>query len=511
MKILKNGTIIDGSGKTRTKADILLEGQKITDIGNFPSVDAEEIDCTNLCIIPGIVDIHSHSDLESLQHRSEKIKQGVTSEVVGNCGFSLFPSKPNLKNMLPAFEIFDTDPTQKWDDADAYFSDLDSKKSYTNIASLTGQGTLRAFVKGAKSGAMDPQETINACKILAKCLEQGSVGISTGLNEVPSAYADLEELITLAEIVHEKGGLYTSHLRDYKFRFLEAVEEALEIGRRTGIPVQLSHLQAVGQKNWHKIDLVLELIEKAELEGVDVEMDAYPYLAGSCKLTQSLPGWSLEGGTAELIRRLNNPQIRKRIAEDTEEDRSNTWKDVVVSNVSMEREMIGKNIQEIADICGQDGIQTALDLLLKNNGSVHVVSFNQSEDNLKKVLTHPLTSIITDGLHHEGIPHPRTFGTYPTFFGEYVREKKWMTLEEAVRKTTALPAQRFKLEKRGMIKVGYWADILIFSPEEIGTESNYMKPDVPPVGINHVIVNGEWELFEGSLTGKQTGIALKYS
>ena len=201
--------------------------------------------------------------------------------------------------------------------------------------------------------------------------------------------------------------------------------------------------------------------------------------------------------------------MRKRIAEDTEADRSNTWEDVVVVNASEEKEMIGKNIQEIAEIRGQDGIQTALDLLLKNNGSVHIVSFNQSEENLKKVLSHPLTSIITDGLHHEGIPHPRTFGTYPTFFGEYVREKKWVTLEEAVRKTTSLPAQRFKLGQRGMIKAGYWADLLIFSPEEIGTESTYMKPDVPPVGISHVMVNGEWEFYEGSLTGKQTGIALK--
>lgn len=509
MQILKNGTLIDGSGQNRKKIDVLIDGEFIKDIGSFSNINAETIDCSNLIITPGIVDVHSHADMESIEHRSEKIKQGVTTEVVGNCGFSLFPTNETFQESVPQSELFNIKPGKKWKDAESYFSELNTSKSYSNVAALTGHGTLRAFIKGAESSKLNKIETKSIENILTKCLEQGAIGISTGLNEVPSAFADLNELIFLSQIVKKFGGLYTSHLRDYKFRFLEAVEEALEIGRRTGIPVQLSHLQAVGQKNWHLMDIVLDKIDTALAEGVDVGIDAYPYLAGSCGLTQSLPTWALEGGIEKLISRLKNPSKRLQIAEETEAERSNTWADVMVVNIMNEKNLIGKNVQEIANLKGKDAIETALDLIMENEGLVHIVSFNQSEENLKKVLTHPHTSIITDGLHHQGIPHPRTFSTYPTLYGEFVREKKWMTLENAVHKTTHLPAKRFNFKKRGLLKPGFYADLFVFSADEIGTEATYLNPDSPVKGIKHVMVNGKWELFDSNLTGTLSGSVLK--
>ncbi|MGI9333074.1 MAG: N-acyl-D-amino-acid deacylase family protein, partial [Gammaproteobacteria bacterium] len=436
--------------------------------------------------------------------------QGVTSEVVGNCGFSLFPELKRSDALVPTFEIFQPDHAEIWEDAGAYFDDLESTKSRTNVAALTGHGTLRARVKGAESGPLNAAQATEARNILESCVEQGSTGLSTGLNEVPSCFAGVDELVSLCRVVHKHGGLYTSHLRDYKFAFLQAVEEALEIGRRTGIPVQLSHLQAVGQKNWHRMDPVLELIEKAHRDGVDVGIDAYPYVAGSCQLTQNLPTWALEGGTAELVRRLENPEIRRRIAGETEAARSNTWADILIVNVVEPKTLIGRNVQEIADERGVDGIDAALDLLLANRGAVHIVSFNQSDENLRKVLSHPLTSIITDGLHHEGIPHPRTFGTYPTLFGEFVRGKGWLSLEEAVHKSTALPAERFKLRNRGRVEPGYQADLLIFSPKEIGTQASYLEPDLPPQGIRDVMVNGRWALRDGELCDQFAGSALRH-
>ena len=509
MQLLKNGTLIDGSGEPGKKIDILIDGEFIKEIGYFSNINAETIDCSNLYITPGIVDVHSHADMESIEHRTEKIKQGVTTEVVGNCGFSLFPTKETFQKSVPQSELFNIQSGKKWEDADSYFTELLSAKSYSNVAALTGHGTLRAFIKGAESSKFNKMESNSIERVLSNCIEQGSIGMSTGLNEVPGAFADLEELIFLSRIVKKYGGLYTSHLRDYKFRFLEAVEEALEIGRRTGIAVQLSHLQAVGQKNWHMMDSVLETINNALDEGIDVGIDAYPYLAGSCGLTQSLPTWALEGGIDELISRLKIPSTRLQIAEETEAGMSNTWEDIMVVNILKEKIYIGKNIQDISAIKGQDAIETALDLLLDNDGSVHIVSFNQSEENLKKVLTHPLTSIITDGLHHSGIPHPRTFSTYPTLYGEFVRDKNWMTLENAVHKTTYLPAKRFNLKKRGLVRADFYADLFVFSADEIGTEATYLNPDTPSKGIYHVMVNGQWELFDGNLTGVLSGSVLK--
>ncbi len=448
--------------------------------------------------------------LEVLDHRPQKVMQGVTTEVVGNCGFSVFPELPE-SGLAPTFKaIFPGRGSRQWTDAGAYFADLENSRSHTNVAALTGHSSLRAGVAGMKAG-LDRANRDELGKRLAACLEQGSIGLSTGLNEAPSSYGDFPELVGLCRIVRQYDRLYTSHLRDYKFHLVEAVKEALDLGRETGVPVQLSHLQAVGRKNWDKMDPVLEMIDQAHDEGIDVGIDAYPYVAGSCNLTQALPVWCLEGGTGQLLKRLTEEDSRQLIAAETEGGMSNAWEDIMLSTLANpgQQELVGRTVQQVADERGCTGVEAALDLLIENQGNVMIISFNQSEENLRKVLNHPLTSIITDGLLTEGKPHPRTFGTYPTFLGEYVREKGWMSLEEAVRRVSALPAARFRLENRGLVRSGYWADLVIFSAEGIGTRSNYVEPEHGPQGIEHVLINGAWSIRRGHLQERFRGRPLR--
>ena len=502
MILLHNGRLIDGSGEPSQQASVLVDDQHIEEVGEIdPSPDMEVVDCAGLVIAPGFIDVHSHADLEVLEHRPEKIVQGVTTEVVGNCGFSVFPKVP-LTGLAPVFDIiFPGLGSREWEDADSYFEDLEDTQSRTNVAALTGHSSLRAGVTGIKAGRLEGADLREVEKRLSTCLEQGSIGMSTGLNEVPSSYGDFQELVGLCRIVHQNGALYTSHLRDYKFHFVEAVQEALDLGRESGVPVQLSHLQAVGRKNWDKMDPVLALIDQAHSEGVDVGIDAYPYVAGSASLTPVLPIWCMEGGTEHLMSRLTDAESRKRIATDTEADMANTWADILLASMDNPelQGLIGKTVQDVADERGCPGVEAALDLLIENGCGIMIVSFNQSDENLRKVLTHPLTSIITDGLMTGGKPHPRTFGTYPTFLGEYVREKGWMSLEEAIRKVSALPAKRFRLEKRGLLRASYCADLAVFSADEIGTQANYVDPDHAPEGIEHVLINGDWALRDGRL------------
>ena len=250
MILLSKGNVIDGSGRPGEQASVLIKKNRITDIGQIDaSPDMEFVDCSGLTISPGFIDVHSHGDLEVLEHRSDKIKQGVTTEVVGNCGFSLFP-KLAPSTLVPSFDLFERRGAKDWNDAQAYFNDLQDLGSLTNVAALTGHSTLRANVSGIKAKPLNSQEWLQIEHQLSACLEQGSIGLSTGLNEVPSSYGDFEELTKLCRVVKKYGAFYTSHLRDYKFHIIEAVEEALNLGRKTQVPVQLSHLHTVGRNNW---------------------------------------------------------------------------------------------------------------------------------------------------------------------------------------------------------------------------------------------------------------------
>ena len=510
--LLANGTVVDGSGDAARKVNVLVEGETIREVGPIePAADWKTIDCAGLHIAPGFIDVHSHGDQEVLDHLPNKVLQGVTTEIVGNCGFSLFPTHPNPAGERLTGELFDGEPAEGMADADAYFSGLERSRSRVNVAALTGHSALRVFVMKARREAGE-QELKQLEQALEACLASGSIGLSTGLNCVPGGFAEFRELERLCRVVKKHDAFYTSHMRDYKFKVVEAVDEALGLGRATGAPVQISHLQVVGKKNWGKLEVVLGRVDDARRDGIDVAMDAYPYLAGSCPITQLLPRWSLEGGIPALLDRLARPGDYERIAAETDDGMSNTWDDIMICQVEGDTAgaIVGKSVARIAADRDRRAAYLALDLLREHDGEVRIISFNNNEDNLNAVLTHPLSMVITDGLVMEGISHPRTFGTYPKFLGEYVREKKWMPLEQAIVKTSALAARRFGLQGRGTVQAGSFADLVVFDAGKIGTESDYDKPDRNPQGIHHVFVNGSRVVRSGELTDEMPGRALRH-
>ncbi len=509
--LLTGGTVVDGLGGERYAADVLVAEGRIQAIGSLAAehAAAERVDCAGLIVAPGFVDVHSHGDQEVLAHLPNKVLQGITTEVVGNCGFSLFPSRPNPTGEKFTGEIFDGEPPEGMDSAVEYFQQVEQAGTRVNVGALTGHGALRLYAARMRR-EMSDEERGTMAQALERSLEGGALGLSTGLNCVPSSFGDTAEVAELCRVAARRGGLYTTHMRDYKFRVLEAVDEAVEIGRRTGIRVQISHLQVAGRKNWDKLDRLLERIEAAAREGLEIGVDAYPYLAGSCNLTQLLPVWCQEGGVQAMLGRLQSPGLRERIARETDENMSNSWDDIVLCNVHSDKAgLVGRSIETIARARGKAASETALDLLLEQDGFVYIISFNQNEENLKKVLTYPRTSIITDGMVTDGTPHPRTYGTYPKFLGEFVRDKRWMPLEEAISRTSALACRHFGLARRGTLESGNWADITVFDAATIGTKSDYTDPAREPDGIRHVLVNGRFAVRGGSLTEERAGVALR--
>lgn len=511
--LLKNGIIIDGTGRAAIRGDVLIAGDKVEAVGQLGEVAmAETVECTGMHVVPGFVDVHSHGDQEVLRRLPNKILQGVTTEVVGNCGFSLFPTRPHTPKMTG--ELFDGEPEEGMPSAAEYFEQLEAARPTVNTAALTGHSALRVFAMQMRQDV--PSEDDFRCmeEALDASLEAGSIGFSTGLNCGPASFSDTAELVRLCGVVRKHGAYYTTHMRDYKFKVVEAVEESLRVGREAGVAVQISHMQVVGQKNWHRLDAALAAIEKAEAEGVDVCMDAYPYLAGSCSLLQFLPKWCQNGGVAALLGHLESAATRERIARETDDGMSNGWDDIVVCGVKSKegRALLGKSIARIAAERGRLAPLTAMDLIREEHGELFIISFNNNEENLRRVLTHRLTSVITDGFVMEGgVSHPRTFGTYPKFLGEFVRDKGWMSLEEAVTKTSSLAARRFRLAGRGVLTPGAFADAVVFDAARIGSAADYSDPTRAPEGIRDVLVNGVFAVRDGALTGEHSGRALRHT
>jgi len=497
---LTNGALLDGTGAPPRRADLLIEGDRIAATGAFdPPGEAVTLDCTGLTLAPGIIDAHSHSDLKALEGRREKIDQGVTTEVAGNCGFSAFPA-PDDRRALHEFAngILCGCGDWGWESADDYLAEA-RRRAPVHVESLVGHGTLRVSVAGNRQGPLSPCELDAMEAKLAECLADGACGFSTGLMYAPGSSAPFEELERLCRVAARAGKIYTTHMRDYAGRLPEAVEEQIELARRTGCRLQISHLQAVGRKNWARQQQALEKIERARQEGIDVAFDAYPYVAGSTVLTQWLPQWALDGGTEAMLERLRDPDLRKRIIEEMLAMLAQEWTDLYVSAVGSARNqrLVGRHLAAIAEERGRDPAELVLDLLAEERGAVTILEFNQSESNLKELLTHPLSIVVSDGFYVKGRPHPRLYGAFPLLLGEMCRKRGWLALAEAVRKITDLPARRFGLRGRGRLQPGYKADVVVFDAQKIGSPATYDDPERPPAGIRWVFREGK--IAAGSL------------
>ena len=499
---LVGGMLFDGSGGPPRSGSVLVNGERIAATGDLPpSPNADLIDCTGLAVAPGFIDAHSHSDLQLLCNRPEKILQGVTTEVVGNCGFSPYPSRACRRELHEfANGILAGHGDWGWTSAREYLDDL-SSKSRSGAMSLVGHGTLRIAVAGTRLGPL-PESDVSAMeRMLDDALAQGAAGFSTGLMYSPGASAPFEELVRLCKVVAKQGRVYATHMRDYSDHLEEAVEEQLELARRTGCRLQISHLQAVGPRNWARQRRVLDRIEQAAARGLDVSFDCYPYTRGSTVMTQLLPQRALDGGIDGLLRRLADPQQRRQIGMETERGLAQGWDCIEISAVGSVQNgsLVGHSLASIADQRHTPPVEAMLDLLVEERGDVNILEINQSEENLREALCHPLSNVISDGFYVKGRPHPRLHGTFPHLLGELCRDRGWMKLEQAIHKLTQRPAGRFHITGRGSLLPGFFADISVFDPRRIGSPATYEQPQASPVGIARVFRSGRLLLKDGAV------------
>ncbi len=464
---LTNGLLFDGSPTPpKPTADLRLD-----------SALNLTVDCTGLAIAPGFIDLHSHADLQVLENRPEKLKQGVVMEVVGNCGFSPFPHSGDTRE-LHAFGkgILGRPDGWGWPNAAQYLNEI-AQHSTLGVASLAGHGSLRVAVAGPRQGPLTARELDHLIGLLEDSLDAGCAGFSTGLMYAPGSSAPPEELVKLCQVVARKGKLYATHMRSYSSGLIEAVQEQLTLAQQAGCRLQISHLQAAGRANWALQQQALDKIEAAHAMGIDVEFDIYPYQCGSTVLTQWLPQWTLDGGPHALLARLMQTETRNKILEEMQQNPQNAWADITISAVATEANanLVGTTLVSA---------EQALDLLIEEKTEVNVISFNQSEDNLRQLVRHPLCSIISDGFYVKGKPHPRLHGTFPELLGNLVRDRQWMPLEVAIHKITKKPANRLGKP----LPAG---DLTIFDPRTIASKATYQDPQQDPVGIHYVIKDGQ--------------------
>lgn len=495
--LLRNGTLFDGVDTAARPGDVLLRGGRIEAIGAPGAVtEARTLDCTGLTIAPGFIDAHSHSDLQVLEGRREKLRQGVTTEVVGNCGFSAYPPSADpaeLRNF--ANGIFCGDDTWGWPSTDAYLRAVE-KSATAHVVSLVGHGALRIAVAGMRQGALPDALVDRMCGLLEEAFAAGAAGLSTGLMYAPGSSAPGEELEALCRVVARHGKVYTSHIRSYTGDLVAAIEEQIALARQAGCRLQISHLQAAGAANWPEQARAIEAIEQAHAGGVDIAFDCYPYLAGSTVLTQLLPQWVLDGGAAAMLARLGDAAERQRIRAEILQGFAWRWSDIYITAVATSNHpWVGCNLQQIGERRSVEPVDAMLALLEEERGAVNMLSFNQSEDNLRLSLTHPLGLVISDGFYVRGRPHPRLHGTFPLLLGTIARQRNWLTASEAIRKITSRPAERFHLRDRGVLRPGAWGDVTVFDAERVDSPATYDDPERAPVGIHAVFRRGE--LVEG--------------
>ena len=521
--IIKNGTVIDGTGIPGKNLDIGIKDDKIAFLDHrIPANNCPTIDADGLIVAPGFIDIHSHSDfLWLIRPQSDsKILDGVTTEICGNCGLSAFPLRGKvLERRAQGLAKYGIDLT--WRSASEFYDVAEKARSSINRAFLVGHGNIRACVIEYENRIPEPHELLQMGKDLRESMEAGAFGMSSGLIYPPGCYAATNEMAEMCKIIENYGGFYATHIRNEGDLLEDALTEAIDISRRSGVRLQVSHLKTSGSRNWHKIKNIKVIIDRAINEGIAITCDRYPYIAAATDLDVILPNWVYEGGINEQIQRLKDVNIRKQIAmEVSQTENGNSWDGIMISSVYYDKNkwMEGKTIAEISRELNNPPIETVFDLLIEEDTRVDIFLFSMCEENLEKILSWDFVFIGSDssmrsnqGILSEGKPHPRSYGTFSRVLGRFCREKKLLSLEKAIQKMTGLPAQKVGLDRRGLLKEGYFADITIFDPEKIIDRSTFTEPHQYSEGIEYVIVNGKITVSGGNLTGITNGRILRKS
>lgn len=518
--IIKNGTVIDGTGSLMYKADIGIKENKIAEIGKLYDEKGEiEIDASERLVCPGFVDVNNHSDtywqIFSNPNLESLVYQGVTTIVGGTCGSSLAPlADPSTIQSIQKWANINQ-VNVDWLSMKEFFKFLENKKLSVNFATLTGHGTLRRGILKDQMRSPEESEIGTIENMLKNSLKEGSLGLSSGLIYTHARNASTEELIRLCKLVAKKNGIYATHIRDEKDGFKEAIEEALRIAEESKVKLHISHLKAMGEKNWNLMDEALFLIGKAGERGVDISFDVYPYTNTGSVLYTLLPEWVSAGGKKMMLSRLRDPQIRAKVISEMRNSGFDFSK-VEISISPLNKTLARRKIREIAEAQEKSVEDAIIDVLLASEGRVITSMEVLSESNIEKAVLNPAAIVASNGAgynleHAESgeLVHPRSFGTFPKFISKYVLRKKLLTWEQAIRKITSFPADRFGIKKRGRIEKGYFADIVVINRDEIEDLASVDNPYRYGKGMDFVIVNGKLALSEGRYTGIRNGELIK--
>jgi N-acyl-D-amino-acid deacylase len=520
--LIRGGNVIDGTGRLAQRADVAIAGGHIAAIDLLPGAGAARvIDATGHVVAPGFVDMHSHADfvLPGLPTADSKVHQGFTLEVVGNCGASPAPlTSSRRQDVIESAGL--TVPALAWDWTTfrSYLDGLNRQGLSINVAPLVGHGTIRLLVMGSGDARPTADQLRAMATEVRHAMDDGAMGLSTGLIYAPGVFADTDEIVGLARAAGETEGFYASHIRGEGDTLLPAIAEAIEVGRRAAVPVEISHLKASGRSNWSKMAPAIDLIETARAEGLDVTADMYPYPAGSTALSALLPPWAHAGGREPLLARLADHADRARIRAALDGPgmaRDAGWDGIMIAGCPARPEYEGQTLARIAAGLGVPASEAVVEVLREAKGDVDMVLFMMSEENVALGLQRPWVMIGSDGEgraaqgpYAAGKPHPRNYGTCPRLLGHYVRDRGLLSLPEAIRKMTSLPATKLGLRDRGRLQPGAVADIVVFDPATIADTATFAEPHRYPRGIPWVLVNGEPVIAGGQHTGSRPGRVL---
>ena len=522
--ILRNGTIYDGSGSSPTVADLAIQDDRIVAVGDLGEVRGKaEIDVRGLAVAPGFINMMCWANetlIEDGRAQSD-VRQGVTLEVLGE-GRSMGPLNEAMKKEMVAAQA-DIKYDVAWTTLGEYLGYLERRGVSPNVASFIGAASPRVYVIGHEDREPTAEELEQMRALVRDAMEEGALGVASSLIYPPGVFAKTDELIALAEAAAEYDGIYVSHMRSEGAQLLEALEELITIAREAKIRAEVYHLKAIGEENWPKLDQAIKKIERARADGLVITADMYTYTAGSTGLNAIIPPWVQEGGFEASLQRMKDPATRRRIAREMDEP-SDEWENMYLIVGSPDNMLLvgfksdklkrftGKTLAEVAKMRGKSPAETAMDLIIEDEFRIDTVYFMMSEENVKKKIALPWVSFCSDspapaaeGVFLNGSVHPRAYGSFARLLGKYVRDEKVISLEEAIRKLTALPAQNLRLDRRGMLKQGYFADVVVFDPNTVQDHATFEDPHQYATGVRHVFVNGVPVIRDGEHTGAKPG------
>ena len=524
--IIRNGTVYDGTGGAPRRADVGIKGDQIAAIGDLSKAKAAtEVDVKGLAVAPGFINMLSHSETSLIAdyHSLSELRQGVTTQIFGESSMGPLNDVMKRNRLTTQGDIKYDIP---WTTLADYLKYLEQRGVSQNVASFIGAGTIREYVIGLEDKPPTTQQLEQMQELVRREMEAGALGITTALIYAPNYFAKTDELIAMCKVASKYRGKYIAHIRSEANQLLEAVEELIRISREANIPAEIYHLKASGEQNWPKMDAVIKRINDARRQGLKITADMYTYTAGATGLTSTMPPWVLDGGYEALYRRLQDAETRKKIAAAMRTP-TNDWENMFLLPGSLDRILLtgfrseklkpltGKTLAEVAKMRGTDPTDTVMDLILEDQSRIGTTYFMMSEENIKKQIAQPWVSFGSDaasmaaeGAFLKSSTHPRAYGCFARLLGKYVREEKVISLAEAIRRLTSVPATTLELARRGLLKKGYFADVVVFDPETIADKATFENPHQYAVGVKHVFVNGVQTLKDGEHTNAKPGRAL---